>query len=154
MWRQAAGSGWSEFRVCSSLISCYHAQADQHQVQYSTSRYSTATEQHQIQYSNSCQDSLRMLAVDDQSRECVPHSSLSCYHAQADQHQVQYSTSRYSTPTVDRWIQDHASIRLATDMIHQLKAASKGFQYTTKPAPGTVHLLNTVGYSKPVNQHG
>jgi hypothetical protein len=51
MWRQATGCGWSEFGVCSPLISCYHAQADQHQVQYSTSRYSTPAEQHQIQYS-------------------------------------------------------------------------------------------------------
>jgi hypothetical protein len=89
MWRQAAGCGWSEFGVCSPLFSCYHAQADQHQVQYSTSRYSTPTEQHQVQYSNSCQYAERLLAVDGQSLECVPHSSAVTM--------LKQTSTRYST---------------------------------------------------------
>ncbi len=118
--------------MCSSLISCYHAQADQHQVQYSTSWYSTPTEQHQIQNSNSCQQSLRLLDVDGQSLECVSHSSAVTMLKQT---RTRYSTAPAGTPTVDKSgpRQHKVSFRYGTSA----KDSRHGVQYTTKPLPAT-----------------
>ncbi len=93
-----------------SSLSYYHAQADQHQVQYSTSEYSTPTEQHQMQYSNSCQYTLRLLAVDGQSVECVPHSSVT---------KLKQTSTRYSTApagTVHRQNSNRYSTGIAVEI--------------------------------------